>query len=452
MWAQRCCAAPRWPRRASGAAPSAAGAGTSSGPSRAAGLGADLPSVRADERDDLYLVELLQFEQVPPSRHRDRGIVLRPWREDHFGGIAAGPLPPVARPGGVVGVLVGDPDARGPSVAAPPSPGPFWPSLPPLKISRTVSLASMIVRSAVKRSTYVDSVTLMLVQKEVRQQPGVTEAGLVVATDANRTLLRDAGLLSPEAEAAGPDDLVISVSGTSDTAVAAALALAEQLLTQRRHPTAAGEYRPRTIVAACRMLPDATIAAISVPGRFAAAVAREALQEGLHVFLFSDNVPLEDELALKRMAAEYGRLLMGPDCGTALVGGVGLGFANKVRRGSVGIVAAAGTGLQEVSTLIHRFGGGVSQGIGTGGRDVSQTVGGMTMLQGLAPPAPGPPATGGVVVAKPPYPSVAARILGAAQRAGKPVVACFVGSRVESRGRVVGAGTLEDAALTAVRL
>src|SRR3989304_28298 len=111
--------------------------------------------------------------------------------------------------------------ARGPSVAAPPSPGPFWPSLPPLTISRTVSLASMIVRSAVKRSTYVDSVTLMLVQKEVRQQPGVTEAGLVVATDANRTLLRDAGLLSPEAEAAGPDDLVISVSGTSDNVVAA---------------------------------------------------------------------------------------------------------------------------------------------------------------------------------------------------------------------------------------
>jgi len=310
----------------------------------------------------------------------------------------------------------------------------------------------MIVRSAVKRSTYVDSVTLMLVQKEVRQQPGVTEAGLVVATDANRTLLRDAGLLSPEAEAAGPDDLVISVSGTSDNVVAAALALAEQLLTQRRHPTAAGEYRPRTIAAAHRMLPDATIAAISVPGRFAAAVAREALQEGLHVFLFSDNVPLEDELALKRMAAERGRLLMGPDCGTALVGGVGLGFANKVRRGSVGIVAAAGTGLQEVSTLIHRFGGGVSQGIGTGGRDVSQAVGGMTMLQGLAALAADPETTVLVLVAKPPHPSVAARILGAAQRAGKPVVACFVGSRVESRGRVVGAGTLEDAALTAVRL
>src|SRR3972149_2435160 len=151
------------------------------------------------------------------------------------------PPPPPPRRGGAAPAAPPPPPpavplpaaARGPSVAAPPSPGPFWPSLPPLKISRTVSLASMIVRSAVKRSTYVDSVTLMLVQKEVRQQPGVTEAGLVVATDANRTLLRDAGLLSPEAEAAGPDDLVISVSGTSDNAVAAALALAEQLLTQR---------------------------------------------------------------------------------------------------------------------------------------------------------------------------------------------------------------------------
>ncbi len=310
----------------------------------------------------------------------------------------------------------------------------------------------MIVRSVVKRSTYVDSVTLMLVQKEVRQQPGVTEAGLVVATDANRTLLREADLLTPEAEAAGPDDLVISASGTSADAVAAALVLAEQLLTQRRQPTAAGEYRPRTIAAARRMLPDATIAAISVPGRFAAAVAREALQAGLHVFLFSDNVPLEDELALKRMAAERGRLLLGPGCGTALIGGAGLGFANKVRRGSIGIVAAAGTGLQEVSTQIHRCGGGVSHGIGTGGRDVAQAVGGMTMMHGIAALAADPDTGVIVLVAKPPHPSVAARILGAAQRAGKPVVACFVGSRVKSRGRVVGVDTLEDAALTAVRL
>ncbi|MBI3974885.1 MAG: protein FdrA, partial [Armatimonadetes bacterium] len=242
----------------------------------------------------------------------------------------------------------------------------------------------MIVRSVVKRSAYFDSVTLMLAQKEVRQQPGIEEAGMVLATDANQALLGEAGLLTSEAEAAGPDDLVISVRGASDEAVAAALRFAEEALTRRREGAAAGAYRPRTIAAARRMLPGATIVAISVPGRFAGGVAREALAEGLHVFLFSDNVPLETEIALKQMAADRGLLLMGPDCGTALLGGVGLGFANRVRRGRVGLVAAAGTGLQEVTSLIHRFGGGVSHAIGTGGRDASQAVGGVAMLRAIA--------------------------------------------------------------------
>mgnify|MGYP000044181419 CR=1 FL=1 len=310
----------------------------------------------------------------------------------------------------------------------------------------------MIVRSVVKRSAYADSVTLMRVQQEVRRQPGVREAGLVLATEANRALLREAGLLTPEAEAAGPDDLVISVAGDSLEAVAAALAFAERLLTQPRAAAGPAAYRPRTIAAARRMQPAATIAAISVPGRFAAAVAREALQEGLHVFLFSDNVPLEEEVALKRAAADRGRLLMGPDCGSALIGGVGLGFANSVRRGPVGIVAAAGTGLQEVSTLVHRLGSGVSHAIGTGGRDLSPPVGGATMLQGIAALAADPQTRVIVLLAKPPHPTVAARVLGAAQQTGKPVVACFLGSRLRSRGSVSGAETLEEAALTAVRL
>lgn len=309
----------------------------------------------------------------------------------------------------------------------------------------------MIVRSVVKRSAYFDSVTLMLAQKEVRQQLGIEEAGMVLATDANRALLREAGLLTPEAEAAGPDDLVISVRGASDGAVDAALRFAEEALTRRREG-AAGAYRPRTIAAARRMLPGATIAAISVPGRFAGGVAREALAEGLHVFLFSDNVPLETEIALKQMAADRGLLLMGPDCGTALLGGVGLGFANRVRRGRVGLVAAAGTGLQEVTSLIHRFGGGVSHAIGAGGRDASQAVGGATMLRAIAALAADPETEVIVLIAKPPHPAVAGRLLGGAMRAGKPVVVTFVGSRVASSGRVVGADTLEDAAATAVRL
>jgi FdrA protein len=310
----------------------------------------------------------------------------------------------------------------------------------------------MIVRSVVKRGAYVDSVTLMLAQDEVRRRVGVVEAGLVLATDANRSLLREAGLLTAEAAAAGPDDLVVSVAGDTDENVAAALAHAEDLLTRRRPAAAAGQYRPRTLAAARRMLPDARIAAISVPGRFAGGVAREALQEGLHVFLFSDNVPLEDELALKRLAAERGLLVMGPDCGTVLLAGAGLGFANRVRRGTIGIVAAAGTGLQEVSSLIHRFGGGVSHGLGTGGRDVSPAVGGMTMLRSIAALAADPGTTVLVIISKPPDHGVAAQVVGAAHQAGKPAVICFVGARVSGRGRVQGADTLEEAALTAVRL
>jgi len=310
----------------------------------------------------------------------------------------------------------------------------------------------MIVRSLVKRGVYFDSVTLMVIQQEVRRHPGIAEAGLVLATEANRALLQDAGLLTDEAAAAGADDLVISVKARSTETATAALALAEQLLVQRRPTGTSGEYRPRTIAAARRLLPEATIAAISVPGRFAGSVAREALQEGLHVFLFSDNVPLETEVALKRTAAERGVLLMGPDCGTALIGGAGLGFANHVRRGSIGIVAAAGTGLQEVSTLIHRYGGGISHAIGTGGRDLSEAVGGATTLQALAALAADPSTTVIVLVAKPPHPQVAARMLGAVHQAGKPGVVVFVGGRLESHGRVTGAETLEDAAIAAVRL
>ena len=61
---------------------------------------------------------------------------------------------------------------------------------------------------------------------------------------------------------------------------------------------------------------------------------------------------------------------MGPDCGTAIINGVPLCFANVVRRGDIGIVGASGTGTQEVTVIIDKMGGGVSQVIGTGGRDL----------------------------------------------------------------------------------
>ncbi|MDQ7829390.1 MAG: acyl-CoA synthetase FdrA [Armatimonadota bacterium] len=310
----------------------------------------------------------------------------------------------------------------------------------------------MVVRSVVRHSAYADSVTLMRVQQEVRRQAGVEEAGLVLATEANKALLQQAGLLTPEASTAGPDDLVIAVRAVSEEAAARALAEAQTLLSRPRASAGGDAYRPRTLAAARRLLPQATVAAVSVPGRFAAGVAREALREGLHVFLFSDNVPLEEEVALKREAAERGLLVMGPDCGTALLGGVGLGFANRVRRGPVGIVAASGTGLQEVASLVHRWGSGVSQAIGTGGRDVSGAVGGATMVRALGLLADDPATRVIVLVSKPPDPTVAERVLAAARGTGKPVVAVFVGAEVADSGTVSGARTLAGAARRAVLL
>src|SRR5256712_8764692 len=196
----------------------------------------------------------------------------------------------------------------------------------------------MVIRSVVKPSAYFDSVTLMLVQREVRQLPGVEEAGAGMGTDANKELLRDAGLLISEAQAARPADLILAVRAGSGEGASAALRTAETLLVQRRETAATGTYRPKTVASAVRMLPGANLALISVPGRFAVGVARDALAAGLHVMLFSDNVLLQAEIELKQTAAARGLLMMGPDCGTAIIGGAGPGFVHRVRRGPLGVV------------------------------------------------------------------------------------------------------------------
>jgi len=308
------------------------------------------------------------------------------------------------------------------------------------------------LRSRIKPSAYFDSVSLMLVQREVRALPGVREAGVVMGTEANKELLRDAGLMSSELGAARPDDLILVVDADDEAAAEAALSRAEEMLVQRRTGTTEGAYRPKTVTSAARALAGANLALISVPGRFAAGVAKEALAAGLHVMLFSDNVPVEAEVELKREASARGLLVMGPDCGTALLGGAALGFANSVRRGPIGIVGAAGTGIQEVSSLIHRGGSGVSHAVGTGGRDLGAAVGGTTALWGLAALAADPDTEVIVLISKPPASQVASTLLAAAQATKKPVVVNFVGASVPSTGRLFGAKTLEDAAEIAVRL
>ncbi|HLJ60399.1 MAG TPA: acyl-CoA synthetase FdrA [bacterium] len=311
----------------------------------------------------------------------------------------------------------------------------------------------MVVRSAVKRSAYYDSVTLMQAQQALRALPGVEEAGVVMGTEANVALLRQAGLVIEDASAKA-DDLIVAVRADTEAHARGALDALDGILSRRPAATPPdAAYRPRTVAAAARMLSGANVALVSVPGRFAAAAAREALRAGLHVMLFSDNVPLDEEIRLKRDAARGGRLVMGPDCGTALIGGAALGFANRVRRGPVGIVSASGTGLQEVATITHRRGGGVSHALGTGGRDLAAAVGAATTRRALVVLGRDPATAVIVLVSKPPDPEVADRVLEDAAGIGKPVVVAFVGASPQSSaGGLYWAATLEDAAMLAARL
>lgn len=286
----------------------------------------------------------------------------------------------------------------------------------------------MALAVAVHPRAYHDSVTLMQVSAALAAAPGVEAAAVVMATPLNRDYLRDSGLLDAAAEGAAPDDLVIAVRAATAEQAAAAQARALALLSGGARDTAPGAPQPpRSLTAARRRLPDASLALVSVPGPYAAGEARQALGAGLDVFLFSDNVPVEDEVVLKRLADERGLLVMGPECGTAILDGVGLGFANRVRRGSVGLVGASGTGLQEISVLLHRWDGGVSQAIGTGGRDLSAAVGGLATRAALRRLAADPHTETIGLISKPPSEAVARAALGWLVAGGKPAVACFLG-------------------------
>ena len=308
------------------------------------------------------------------------------------------------------------------------------------------------IRSETRRGAYYDSVVLMQLQRALAGLPGVEDAGVVMATPANRELLA-ANALDVDPAAAGPDDLLIVVKGASEAAANEALEQVDALLA-RRSSSGEHKFRPRSLSAAVRQLPRANWVLVSVPGRFAAGVAREALEHGRHVFLYSDNVSLEDELALKETARKKGLLVMGPDCGTAVVNGVGLGFANRLRRGPVGLVGASGTGLQAVISRIDALGCGVSHALGTGGRDLKSEIGGITARQALDLLGRDPQTEVILLVSKPPASEVAAALLRQAAAARKPIVIDFIGYPPPGRrlGNLHFAAGLEDAADLAVSL
>src|SRR5438067_11679295 len=321
----------------------------------------------------------------------------------------------------------------------------------------------MAIQALLKRNTYYDSITLMSVAQAAKDLPGVEDAGAVMATELNCELLHNAdllpvGFLAEQQPPPGPEDLLIVVRAVDEAHAEAALAVAEERLTSRNDqsaPSSATMLPVRSLEMALRRDEVANLVAISVAGEHAWLEAEQALRHGLHVFLFSDNVSIEQEQRLKALAVSKGLLLMGPDCGTAIINGVGLGFSNVAPRGSIGIIGASGTGMQQLICLIAAAGMGISQAIGTGGRDLSEAIGGVMMRRGLELLAHDEHTEVIVLVSKPPAEQVAREILAAAQIT-KPVVVVFLGAAPEQFAEVAGkvhvARTLTEGAEQVVSL
>lgn len=313
----------------------------------------------------------------------------------------------------------------------------------------------MPVKGLKKTGEYFDSVTLMLVARSLTELEGVEDATVVMGTEENKQILAASGLLLDEFKSATATDLLISAKASDEKTAAAVIVRAEELLVESKHKkAAAGEHLPRSLEGALEILPGANMVLVSVAGRYAGDVAREALEKGLHVMLFSDNVSIEKEKELKEFGREKDLLVMGPDCGTAIINGAPLCFANVVKRGKIGIVAASGTGLQEVSCIIGNGGEGISQAIGTGGRDVKKDIGGIMFLEGIKALAADPATEVIVLVSKPPAPEVLKKVGETIKGISKPVVAILIGGdpKVMEKAGARAARDLERAGLIAVAL
>lgn len=310
-------------------------------------------------------------------------------------------------------------------------------------------------KSLIKNNTFYDSLTLMRISKNASELKEIIQAVTVMGSEINKRMLDDVGLLTDNIKHATTNDVIISVSGKTNSAVESALEAIEKMLVDVNPPRIT-ESVPRTIEAALERLPDANLALISVPGPFAKLEAEKALKRGLNVMLFSDGVSIADELELKKEAEKKDLLMMGPGCGTAIINGIGLGFANVVQKGQVGIVGAAGTGIQQVTTLIHQKGYGISNAIGTGGRDLSNDIGGIMMHKGIKILENDNDTKVIVLISKPPDPKIERTILEKSYT--KPVIFCFIGGESPEPSRTINAPiivtvhTLEEAAIAAIAL
>lgn len=304
------------------------------------------------------------------------------------------------------------------------------------------------------QNRYIDSVSLMALSTKANQIEGVKQVIVAMATDMNKEVMKNVGLYNTTVEEAQTSDLIIALKVANQADETDVMAQVIALLDKKEKVESFTSQQVfHTIQAAVKEEKQANLALISVNGHYAAREAHQAINQGLNVMMFSDNVSVADEIMLKDEAIAKGLLMMGPDCGTAIINQIGLGFANKVRKGSIGIIGASGTGSQEVSVRIHEFGGGISQLIGVGGRDLSEAVGGRMMLAALKELAEDPATKVILLVSKKPATSVRNKIVAQAKKIAKPVVVWFVGEltdRIEENIHFVGMS--KNAALKAVEL
>lgn len=313
----------------------------------------------------------------------------------------------------------------------------------------------MVIKGIINKGKYFDSITLMTAAKKLRELDGIFDSAVIMGTAENKAILKSSGLYISDFELSVGTDMLIAVKADSESIAEKAISNVGKILDDLKKAGDTGmEFSPKSIQKAFTHLPDANLALISVAGKYAGGEAMKALKLGLNVMLFSDNVPLETEIELKRFALEKGLLLMGPDCGTAIINGVPLAFANVVPSGKIGIVAASGTGLQETSCLIARWGEGISQAIGTGSRDVGKDVGGLMFIEGIRRLANDPETEVILLVSKPPHEDVLIKIGNTLRKIKKPVVAVFLGAIKEQLNHlgIHTESTLEEAAMAAVSL
>jgi succinyl-CoA synthetase alpha subunit len=317
----------------------------------------------------------------------------------------------------------------------------------------------MIKKTVVRKNRYFDSVFLMQVARRIAAEPGIKDASVLLCTEANKKVLVELGYgeagRDTEFASAGPNDLVLALEGEKS----AVMAVAADPETRLQRPASSGvgtTREPRSLAEAAALSPRSGVAVISVPGEHAARESRAALREGLNVFLFSSNVSVADEISLKIEARQKGLIVMGPDCGTAFIGGAGIGFANAVRRGPVGVVGSSGTGIQEFSCMVHRAGSGISHAIGTGSRDLSDAIGGISTMTAIDALEADRDTKVIAVISKPPGEGTTARLRERLARSTRPVVLCLLGAPrphepEKASGRLHEASTIDEAVSLALQ-